>query len=591
MIYFILILTLLLSFGYFPVVVGGDETCIHEGCNEPIWEESDEYCIFHDPDPNKDKVLFEQKLKEKIERGDTDSYDFSGFVFPYVIFKDITFEKYVDFNNAHFHGGIDFSGAIFKKGASFNDATFHSLADFKGTQFLTSAPKFDNAIFEKETHFNNTYFEKGAHFVQTIFEDYVFFTREPNSQEATFGGDADFRKAKFVGEGKVEFRHVIFGGKADFNNTIFGKETIFTCGEFYYTANFSNAVFEGDVDFVGMTFGTENGNSEIHFNETEFHGETWFYDPFFNVNATFEGAKFKDDLYFKRANFNNTNINFSSAKFEQMFIFESKSSEEYSVNYLALNHIKVLGYAEIITTNLEKATFEEAYLENMNFIKCKWPVPFIIHEEADRKRQKLSYEDLETVYRNLKNSFTKYGQSDLAGKTFYREMEMKRLNAIEEGNSVEEWKLYVFKYLCGYGEKPENVIFCSIGIITIFAILFWILGIEARAEIGNYRSYSWKINNRRRIKNLFKTPIQSLTFFLSKVKTVHISSIKSFILNLGKTDFIFCFLFSITSFSTLGAKYIKPRGNASRWFSAIESLIGMLFIALFIYVFVRKMLR
>ncbi|HEC93474.1 MAG TPA: two pore domain potassium channel family protein, partial [Candidatus Atribacteria bacterium] len=114
---------------------------------------------------------------------------------------------------------------------------------------------------------------------------------------------------------------------------------------------------------------------------------------------------------------------------------------------------------------------------------------------------------------------------------------------------------------------------------------------EAQAEVGNYRSYYWKINNRSRIKNLFKTLIQNPICFLSKVRTVHIGSINSFILNLGKTDFAYCLLFSITSFSTLGTKYIKPRGNASRWLSAVESLIGMFFIALFIYVFARKMLR
>lgn len=190
----------------------------------------------------------------------------------------------------------------------------------------------------------------------------------------------------------------------------------------------------------------------------------------------------------------------------------------------------------------------------------------------------------------MKISFQNYGDNEMAGKFFYREMEMKK-KGTSFRSDPKEWILLRVLWPCGYGERLFRLLICSLIIIFGFAGLFWILGIEAQAEVGNYRSYYWKINNRSRIKNLFKTLIQNPICFLSKVRTVHIGSINSFILNLGKTDFAYCLLFSITSFSTLGTKYIKPRGNASRWLSAVESLIGMFFIALFIYVFARKMLR
>ncbi|MCK4432975.1 MAG: pentapeptide repeat-containing protein, partial [Methanomicrobia archaeon] len=353
-IYFILIFVLLLSFCYFPVVVGEDETCIHEGCNEPIWDGSNEYCIFHDPDPNKDKVLFEQKLKEKIERGDTDSYDFSGFVFPadidffkghkfkYAIFDGATFKGNANFSNAHFYGNIDFSGAIFENAASFNDATFHSLADFNGTQFLNSAPKFNNAIFEKEARFTYTYFQKGGRFIQTTFENYVFFDGDPDSQEATFGDEAAFDKAKFVGEGKVEFRHVIFEGKANFNNTTFSKETRFTYGKFYNTVDFQHSTFEKDLNFTGMIFGVEdNGvqHTEINvtFHEAKFYGETKFFDCVFNVNATFY-----------------------SAKFEQIFTFAPTKNGEIDLRYF-----RCFGDGKIIA-DLDQTRFQGIYsIENL----------------------------------------------------------------------------------------------------------------------------------------------------------------------------------------------------------------------------------
>ncbi|RLF94666.1 hypothetical protein DRN45_02950, partial [Thermococci archaeon] len=130
-IYLIVIFLLVISIVYIPGFVGEEENeiCIHKGCNEPIWEGSDEYCIFHDPDPNKDKVLLEQKLKEKIENKD---YNFSGFIFPENIsFPDMIFEKKVNFTNAVFYGKIDFSGI--------------TLID----------ADFSNAVFEEAVHFND----------------------------------------------------------------------------------------------------------------------------------------------------------------------------------------------------------------------------------------------------------------------------------------------------------------------------------------------------------------------------------------------------------------------------------------------------
>jgi Na+/H+ antiporter NhaD/arsenite permease-like protein len=124
-----------------------------------------------------------------------------------------------------------------------------------------------------------------------------------------------------------------------------------------------------------------------------------------------------------------------------------------------------------------------------------------------------------------------------------------------------------------------------------FSVLFWFLGIEInklpwRFEFFVYRGDIREVENRRTIHRLCRKRILSPICLLFSLLWSCFLWIEA---KLG--NFAFCLLFSIASFSTLGAKYIKPKGNASRWLSAVESLLGAFFIALFIYVFARKMLR
>jgi len=561
-IYLILISVLLFSLTSHGVV-GGEEyqNCTYKGCEEPIWKGSDKYCIFHDPNPDKDKVLFEQKLKEKIEKDriKKEKYDFSGFVFPYANFKGFKFDKYADFSNAHFYGNINFSGAIFQNGVSFTGATFHSLADFEETQFLNNAPKFDNAIFEKEVHFINTYFEGGGHFVQTTFKDYVFFTRELNSQKMTFGGEASFDKAVFEGEGSVEFRNVTFGGLADFNNVTFGEKANFHNGKFCNGADFSDVIFQSTL---------------------------WFSDCIFNTEANFQSAEFKGDTYFVGTVFEKE-LSFKNAKFEQIFTFAPEKNNEIDLRYL-----RCFGNGQI-TADLRKTKFYHIYsIENLKFDNCIWSENLKIYEE---RMNDLTYAKLQTVYKDLKNSFEEHDQKDLVGKAFYREMEMKRFRAKEEGNIEDYLFLLYFKLFAGYGEKPFNIIFWSFGIIFLFALLFWIFGIEIstipyRLEFEPYSRFTWKVDNRNKIRRLCKRRIlNSICSFFSKIGLKRFFSLLwSSCSQIAIRDFAYCFLFSFSSFITLGNKYIEPKSNASRWLSVIESFIGVILIPMFIYLIIEK---
>jgi len=547
--YLILILVLLLSCGCIPEVE----------CEEN----------------NKYKIITEEEFQDRLERGD---YDFSWCVFPFKVdlsgltltdadFSNAIFENNMDFSNAVFKGDrTDFINTEFNRTANFNNAHFEEFVCFGNTIFYSNASfnktnfgrtafaqfgdeeykeqeemfqgraGFDHAIFEKEAYFQNVTFKKDVSFTLTTFKDQI-----------------TFRSVKF--ESNTYFERAVFESEVLFQGTIFGKEekmdrTDFIITTFYNQANFISCTFNietnfGSVQFKSDTYFTKTVfKGEVNFVHSKFYKEVNFNDVIFKKSTNFIFMSFEGSTYFSKTIFGD-DLGFPGTEFKQIFILDPEKNNEIDLRYL-----KCFGNGKIMA-NLTQAQFKDIYfIDNINFEGSNWPEDYIIYEESHRKDLGLNYKDLETIYRNLKKSFESHGNEEYAGKAFYREMEMRRLDAIEEGNWKQRAWLYFLKKICGYGERPENIVFWSFVVIFGFAGLFYKSGIN----IENHRRY-----------------------FLSFWNKIRYSG--------------FCLLFSITSFSTLGAKYIKPRGNASRWLSAIESLIGMFFIALFIYIFVRKMLR
>ena len=90
-------------------------------CPRETWEGSDEYCIFHDPSPDKDSSLFREELERQV-RSETDKSNFIGYFFP---------EKW-DFSRQEFKDKANFINATFHKEVSFWNATFLGDANFEG---------------------------------------------------------------------------------------------------------------------------------------------------------------------------------------------------------------------------------------------------------------------------------------------------------------------------------------------------------------------------------------------------------------------------------------------------------------------------
>ena len=106
--------------------------------------------------------------------------------------------------------------------------------------------------------------------------------------------------------------------------------------------------------------------------------------------------------------------------------------------------------------------------------------------------------------------------------------------------------------LCGYGEKPENVIRFSLSLIICCAICYFLFGVS-------YDNTVLQLN----FDNSFS---QNLSALLNSI------------------------YFSVVTFTTLGYGDITPIG-LSRLIAAIEAFCGSFSLALFVVVFVKRMTR
>jgi hypothetical protein len=143
----------------------------------------------------------------------------------------------------------------------------------------------------------------------------------------------------------------------------------------------------------------------------------------------------------------------------------------------------------------------------------------------------------ESVYRVLKATYKNQGDHETSGIYYEHEMDSRRLRS----TGFERLWLTMLCLTCGYGERPWRAIATSLAVIFAYAALFMLMTL--RGPDG---------------------PIGA--------------------------DFMQCAYFSTVTFTTLGYGDIIPLG-AARYIAATEAFLGAWMMALFVFVFCRRMLR
>lgn len=173
---------------------------------------------------------------------------------------------------------------------------------------------------------------------------------------------------------------------------------------------------------------------------------------------------------------------------------------------------------------------------------------------ADRKgnREKALdlYEQSEEIYRDLRKASEAQGIFTMAGHFLQKELTMRRFQM--PLYSTQRAMSKTVDLFCGYGESPIRVVFFSLALIVLCAMIYFFTGIQFSGEyVGFTPSHSFSVN--------------AMAFF----------------------D---CLYYSVVTFTTLGYGDFIPIGM-SRLVAATEAFTGSFTIALFVVVFVKKMTR
>ena len=413
--------------------------------------------------------------------------------------------------------------------------------DFRGFYFPPGTSDFSNRIFQKSVNFMGVEFSDNTDFWRT-----------------EFSGDADFEGAKFSGD--VEFWSARFSGKADFMKAKFSGNADFEGAIFSGNPDFMKAEFSDKVSFLGAKF-----SGEVFFWSANFLGEADFTDAGFSYKAVFENAIFSYKAVFEGAKF--SEVNFHGTEFIGKLFFILIESQTvptiYFTDTLFSDFVRIKG-------NLSQCYFHNSNIEIADLTNSTWITnkeKNIIIREEQQGEISSDWKELEGIYRRLKQSYQKYGDNDTAGNLYYQEMECKR----KQMNFFPKlfWNIF-YKKLCGYGEKPFNVIWASLFIIFTSAFSYLFSGIEfLGSEMSN-------------------KPAKLIKYNLS----LSLDGINMMMQNFGSIleDFLLCLYTSFITFTTLGYGDVHPIGW-SRLVATIESGFGIFMTALFIFVFTRRMLR
>ena len=180
-------------------------------------------------------------------------------------------------------------------------------------------------------------------------------------------------------------------------------------------------------------------------------------------------------------------------------------------------------------TKLEGACIRGADILEAHLEEADWG-SYVIGEE-NRK----DFYSAESIYRGLKRWYNNAGRYDVAGEFFFREMTVRRKVMVWWPNPLNRASSKIISMLCGYGERPSQVVISALVVIFGLAIAYVYGGMNLPYSI----------------------------------------------------------YFSAVSFTALGygSWAYTPPSNWVQGLGAFESFIGVFMMALFLVTFIRKMTR
>ena len=601
------------------------------GLEQEVWEcpheslDGEEYCPFHtDPEDVPDDVdegeRFVKAVNEASTADDEDRRrqhkEFVGATFGAFDIKEATLdagdEHPIRLDHARFARGVNANKAVFKHNVLATRARFEA-GDGKTTGEIGEVSFADAEFGEGEVSFFRAEFGEGrvsfkyAEFGKgrVSFNYAEFGEGEVSFKYAEFGkGEVSFNYAEF-GEGRVSFDNVTVNAPLSFLDTWFdsGLRMTLTDAEFRdhvrfgfdddervtyeHSLDFSGAIFRRALEFrdgTDSTTGSEESDPEEPQFDFVFAGDVNFSDVTFQDGIDFSNTRFPSDAEFtdatlEGADFGNADVtgteNISTASFDGANLtganFSRAGLAGASFERARLNRAELLG------TNLAGAKLYGALLGDarINRETDFWldgdeddsrrdpdssPVPVRVLRRvkmAFREQDpycsydpryrgsdgSVSLEKAGEVYGTLENLARNNSLPGLASECFLGRKDVQLRKYWRDGETTMAVRSFVPTLVARYGESPARVLGTGAVTVLAFGLVYYAFELVERANSGD-----------------------SATLFES-------------------------LYFSGLTFTTLGYGDFNPANQWGQVLAVLETSIGVVLLAILVFVFSRRATR
>lgn len=400
-------------------------------------------------------------------------------------FTHCDFQGRCSFLKASFHDIARFNYATFGRGTKLREAEFHDDVEFRDVDFR-DVVTFEWARVAGDSEFRFTTFESGARFRGATFEGEVDF------HDAHFRLGALFKATRFGG--LAEFKHVAFVTGTNFEGARFSDDADFFSATFGRRVTFADAVFEQSAEFQRSRFERRG-----RFRGTRFEGKTSFSRAGFDELLELHDVSFAASATFSRAEFTELDftdvtaaepLRFTDAELDGGTIrYESTPETVYDMTGATLGDVR-LRFADrnpfelvhIDGTEFDGFQFSDG--RHRRYLKRGWRLHGLsplVAEPADNDR-------IENTYLKAKNGASKVGDNRAASEFFLKEMKYRRRasfdqlrqgTGLQRASGLARWMVsWSFNLTCGYGERPRNTVLSAAGTVVLFAVLFYLTGVE-----------------------------------------------------------------------------------------------------------------
>ncbi|MCU4674950.1 pentapeptide repeat-containing protein [Catenovulum sp. 2E275] len=226
-----------------------------------------------------------------------------------------------------------------------------------------------------------------------------------------------------------------------------------------------------------------------------------------------------------------------------------------------------LNHANLMKANFNEANLHCAQLEQANLLGIKLnntkidniqlgkhinqeELAATLAKQKDTHKANELYLQAEQIYRDIRRAAENQGIFELASQCMYKEITMRRKQMA--WFSKDRISSKILDLFCGYGEKPLNIIACSLILIFSCALAYFLFG------------------------------------FYQGIYLIQFNSQLSFADNFH--HFLLSLYYSFLAFTTLGFDNLTPIGW-SKVVTSLQAFLGSFIMALFVLVFVKKMSR